>query len=200
MKKIAATLAGITLALATTFSSFAGWVQSGNRWWYSTNANGTTWYSNGWQQIDGAWYYFDANGWMLADTTTPDGFYVNASGAWVPNQTAQTANTKEIVIGKLHMTVPSFTNATNVEEYGEYKTVTLDSGKGGAKLFVIEAPVNADGDAGVDMQKVVGISGNKQYVIIYPDIKNTEPDYLTEEQRAFTKKYVPSILASAWLE
>lgn len=196
MKKIAATLAGITLALATTFSSFAGWVQSGNRWWYSTNANGTTWYSNGWQQIDGTWYYFDANGWMLADTTTPDGYYVNASGAWVPNQTAQAANTKEIVIGKLHMTVPSFVNIVSSSGY----TTDLGSADNSARLFVVEAPADIKGDAGGDMQKFIGVSGGKQYLIIYSDVESNEPNYITEAQRQFTIKYVPDILASAWLE
>ncbi|WP_407919979.1 hypothetical protein [Gemelliphila asaccharolytica] len=28
-------------------------------------------------------YYFDANGYMLADEPTPDSYYVDANGAWV---------------------------------------------------------------------------------------------------------------------
>jgi len=34
----------------------------------------------------------DGNGYMLANTTTPDGYTVNASGAWVSNGTVQTQN------------------------------------------------------------------------------------------------------------
>ena len=29
------------------------------------------------------WYYMGADGYMLTDTTTPDGYYVNADGVWV---------------------------------------------------------------------------------------------------------------------
>ena len=30
-------------------------------------------------------YYFDGEGWMAADATTPDGYQVNSDGAWVEN-------------------------------------------------------------------------------------------------------------------
>ena len=43
----------------------------------------------GWHQINGSWYYFEKNGRMLAGTTTPDGFYVDASGAWIENKKAE---------------------------------------------------------------------------------------------------------------
>lgn len=36
--------------------------------------------SDGWLKLDNKSYYFDKDGYMLADTVTPDGFYVNASG------------------------------------------------------------------------------------------------------------------------
>ena len=58
-----------------------GWQQNGYGWWYQ-RANGT--YPAGeWEMINGIWYYFDKNGYMLADTTTPDGYYVDENGAWV---------------------------------------------------------------------------------------------------------------------
>ena len=39
--------------------------------------------ANQWiQDTDGKWYYFDMAAVMLADTTTPDGYYVDASGVW----------------------------------------------------------------------------------------------------------------------
>lgn len=37
----------------------------------------------GWQWIDGYCYYFNSNGVMLSDTTTPDGYQVNADGQWI---------------------------------------------------------------------------------------------------------------------
>ena len=39
--------------------------------------------SNSWKQDpDGKWYYLNEDGWMLKDTTTPDGFYVDENGVW----------------------------------------------------------------------------------------------------------------------
>lgn len=50
--------------------------------WYYFNADG--YMLVGWQNINGNWYYLDLNsGKMLVDTTTPDGYYVNSSGAYV---------------------------------------------------------------------------------------------------------------------
>ena len=58
-----------------------GWQNNGYGWWYQ-RANGT-YPSNEWEIINGIWYYFDSNGYMLADTTTPDGYYVDENGAWI---------------------------------------------------------------------------------------------------------------------
>ena len=58
-----------------------GWQNNGYGWWYQ-RANGT-YPHNEWEIINGIWYYFDENGYMLADTTTPDGYYVDVNGAWV---------------------------------------------------------------------------------------------------------------------
>lgn len=77
------------------------WKQNNTGWWYSlsdgsyvTSAwkqiNGEWYYFNadgymlvGWQQLNGNWYYMDQrSGKMLANTTTPDGYYVNASGVY----------------------------------------------------------------------------------------------------------------------
>ena len=39
--------------------------------------------TNSWKQDpDGKWYYLNEDGWMLKDTTTPDGFYVDENGVW----------------------------------------------------------------------------------------------------------------------
>ncbi len=98
MKKIAiAALAAATM-LTFSMSLFAdstGWRQNSTGWWYATNNAGTTWYSNGWQWIDGnndgiaECYYFDSNGYALTNTTTPDGYTVDANGAWTVNGVVQ---------------------------------------------------------------------------------------------------------------
>ena len=51
------------------------------QWFYS--ADGRTWYSNGWKQIGGKFYYFYPNGVLAVNTTTPDGYRVDASGVWI---------------------------------------------------------------------------------------------------------------------
>lgn len=79
--------------------SFAGTWKTGdgadqNRWWYDFE-NGS-YASNGWHWIDGnndgvaECYYFDPSGWVLTSTSTPDGYTVNADGAWTENGSVQT--------------------------------------------------------------------------------------------------------------
>lgn len=42
-----------------------------------------TYLTNSWKQDpDGKWYYLNEDGWMLKDTTTPDGYYVDGNGIW----------------------------------------------------------------------------------------------------------------------
>lgn len=75
-------------------TAYAGqWQQDSAGWWYQ-NDNGS-YPVNQWQEIDGKQYYFGANGYMLANTTTPDGYQVGADGAWVeevPQVIAQTGD------------------------------------------------------------------------------------------------------------
>lgn len=103
-------LAGLTtglLSLSVAFPAMAGSWKNGagdnaTRWWYDNGDN--TWAANGWRWIDGnqdgvsECYYFDAEGWLLTSTTTPDGYNVNADGAWTVNgivQSRQTAASDE---------------------------------------------------------------------------------------------------------
>ena len=84
-------LATALFTLSGSFVSMAGTWKKGiskpNDWWYD-NGDGTYPYSR-WEWLDGnndgiaECYYFDAEGWMLANTTTPDGYSVNADGAWI---------------------------------------------------------------------------------------------------------------------
>lgn len=59
----------------------AGWKQDSIGWWYQ-NADGS-YPKSAWQQIGDKYYYFNEAGYMLADTTTPDGYQVDVNGAWV---------------------------------------------------------------------------------------------------------------------
>ena len=57
-----------------------GWLRLDGEWYYLAG-NGAM--MTGWQAINGKWYYLGTDGVMYADTWTPDGRYVNGSGAWV---------------------------------------------------------------------------------------------------------------------
>lgn len=102
----------VSLLVEAPFSGYAaGWIQSpsppttpglSSGWWYGTNGDNTSWYAAtdgseiSWYWIDGnndgvaECYAFQRDGWMYSDTTTPDGYAVNAAGAWLVNGVVQT--------------------------------------------------------------------------------------------------------------
>lgn len=102
MKITKAVVAGVALSMLMSSTAMAGTWKKGagenqSRWWYD-NENGTYAHS-GWQWLDGnkdgiaECYYFDSEGWLLTGTTTPDGYQVNADGAWMVNGAVQTKST-----------------------------------------------------------------------------------------------------------
>lgn len=98
----------MVMMLASTALA-AGWTtgQGANqgRWWYDLE-NGRYYGAETsvpeWQWLDGngdgiaECYAFDQQGWMYADTVTPDGYEVNVDGAWTENNIVQT---REVVPG-----------------------------------------------------------------------------------------------------
>ena len=91
-------MASIVTVMSVTMSAsaFAGeWKtgDNGKRWYDNGNGSYT---SNGWQWIDAdgdgvaEGYYFDGNGYLLTNTTTPDGYAVDENGAWRVNGVIQT--------------------------------------------------------------------------------------------------------------
>ena len=59
------------------------WKSNSKGWWVDKKSGG--YLTNAWFQspVSGLWYYMGADGYMLTNTTTPDGYKVNASGVWV---------------------------------------------------------------------------------------------------------------------
>ena len=94
-KRFVATGLAAMMVFGSTMTSFAAqWQRNDIGWWWQED-NGT-WPANTWKWLDGngdniaECYYFDGNGYMLANTTTPDNYQVNADGAWIVNDVVQT--------------------------------------------------------------------------------------------------------------
>ena len=97
-RRFATMVGAMVLTLATTVTAFAGtWKQDNVGWWYQRDDG--SYPMNGWEWIDGnndgiaECYYFNEVGYILADTMAPDGYQVNADGAWVENGVVQTMQT-----------------------------------------------------------------------------------------------------------
>lgn len=89
MKKICLTVA---MAAVMTFSAagmaFAGqWIQDTAGWKYQNDD--ASFHVNGWQWVENKCYYFTPEGYCLLNTTTPDGYTVDASGAWTVDGVVQ---------------------------------------------------------------------------------------------------------------
>lgn len=83
------------LSLSLSIPTFAGsWKSDAIGYWYQ-NDDGTYPISC-WQWIDGnndgiaESYYFNDKGYILVNTTTPDGYTVDANGAWIVDGVVQT--------------------------------------------------------------------------------------------------------------
>ena len=98
MKKIMTMVLTAATVLSLSVPAYAGqWMKNTTGWWYDYG-NGS-WPASSWQWIDGnndgnaECYYFDRNGYLLTNTTTPDGYTVNGDGAWVKDGTVRTRST-----------------------------------------------------------------------------------------------------------
>ena len=96
MKKKLAVL-GVTLGLSvlSAMPALAGtWTIDGMDWKY-VNDDGS-YVTSAWKWLDGnndgiaECYYFGENGGLYINRTTPDGYMVNESGAWIENGVVQT--------------------------------------------------------------------------------------------------------------
>lgn len=102
-KAVAASVLAIALLAMPVMADTRGigWIDNGDgRWWYSLRSNGSDWYRGETGQVKWAWidgnhdglaecYCFDDGGWLIMNGTTPDGYTVNANGAWTVNGVVQ---------------------------------------------------------------------------------------------------------------
>lgn len=137
----AVAVAAIVMTATLSMTALAaGWEKNDNGWWYGTDADNSQWYSGGWQWIDGngdgvaECYWFGPDGYMAVSTTTPDGYTVNANGAWVVNGVVQTQNAQSSPpqtqntydangISNIAIDMVRSTRAENAVKYGETKVV-----------------------------------------------------------------------------
>ena len=96
---------------------------SRDAWWY--DLGNENYLRSTWQWIDtdsdgvAECYYFDADGWMYTDTTTPDGYTVDENGAWTVDSVVQTRETQED-------NTTEETDTTSGQDGSFYKQETLD--------------------------------------------------------------------------
>ena len=59
------------------------WASNDKGWWIQYNDG--SYLTNAWYQspASGLWYYMGADGYMVTNSVTPDGYKVNADGVWV---------------------------------------------------------------------------------------------------------------------
>ncbi len=98
MKKTIKLVVTAATVASLSFASYAGqWIQDAVGWWYQYDGGGYP--ISKWEVIDGKYYYFGENGYMLSNTITPDGYYVGTDGAWVQDAAqatqAETASTAQ---------------------------------------------------------------------------------------------------------
>lgn len=147
------TTVALTAVMAISMSSTAlaaGWQRDNTGWWWQ-NDNGS-YPSNTWQWLDGnhdgvaECYYFDGNGYCLMNIQTPDGYTVNADGAWVVNGAVQTQATEV-------QTTTENQGETSIDIYGNYvnpydELITLTNRNGVLVLTYYE-------DKGGEMEALV---------------------------------------------
>lgn len=133
-------LAALTaaLSLGTAATAYAAqWVPDSSGWWYQED--GGSWPASTWKWIDGnqdgvaECYYFDENGYLVTNGTTPDGYQVNGDGAWTVDGQIQTqeqgtsVQTKTAAYGDYQINPQIFEEMTMtarqvLERYGHHYT------------------------------------------------------------------------------
>ena len=85
MRKIRILIGTAILSASMSMVAFAGeWKHEPTGWWYQNDDK--SYPVSCWKEIDGKQYYFDEKGWLLMNTTTPDGKQVDSSGALIQAQ------------------------------------------------------------------------------------------------------------------
>lgn len=144
MKKLFLFLCTAAVSVSTSFGAYAGaWVQNETGWWYDYEDD--TYAKDGWHWIDDRCYYFTNDGYCLINTTTPDGYTVDESGAWTENgavqSQSQAAGAPRHTVGSLAVNEPQ-----NFRVYQEKENSTYFVSADGAKLISVMSESLLEGE------------------------------------------------------
>ncbi|OOM76758.1 hypothetical protein [Clostridium sp. BL-8] len=98
-KVIATPLIIVSLIVLNPIGASAEWRQNSTGWWYAEGDS----YATGWRLIDGKYYYFSDNGYMLHDTYI-DGYKLGSDGAWVVS-TPRISTTSDYVANPVNLQI-----------------------------------------------------------------------------------------------
>jgi hypothetical protein len=101
-KVIAGLLVVASVLALNPIGASAEWKQDSNGWW---NTEGNSW-SVGWRQIDGKWYYFGQDGYMVHDTVV-NGYNIGSDGVWIQSTQNSSSNSEQDVREITYNQLPS---------------------------------------------------------------------------------------------
>lgn len=196
LKRLAALSLALGLSAAGSMAAYAGaWQQDAAGWWYD---NGDSTYAkSGWHWIDGRCYYFTDNGYCLINTSTPDGYTVDGSGAWIVDGVVQTQNPTETpaqtdsakpqyTVGTLTVTAPE--GFTLVSEGSDMDI--FDYGTGTSEIALLTAASYL----GDEFSGNVSVLGDQAYTLI-----DTAMDLAMQSQAGdYTAKTVGQFASGTW--
>ena len=160
LKMTAALSVALMMSVMAAVPAFAaGWQKNITGWWYGTNADNSTWYANGWQWIDGngdgfaECYYFDGNGYIATNGTTPDGYQVNADGQWMQDGVVQTKITTTVtnasrlsskeIVDYLHRGYVNSSSVSREDLYNWYIDTTKPEWQNGVTNIKLQTAVGS---------------------------------------------------------
>lgn len=110
----------------------AEWKQDNKGWW---NTEGNSW-SIGWREINGKWYYFGQDGYMVHDTII-NGYKIDGNGAWIQNINNTTNNTTNTNLA--NTTTTESNNMTNLTSNTDSSTKNSLSNTGTINTGIINS-------------------------------------------------------------
>ena len=181
MKKFIGLAAVAAFSSIMVSSAWAGtWKQNNVGWWFD-NGNGT-YPASTWQWIDGnndgiaECYYFDRAGYMLANTSTPDGYQVGADGAWISGNSSATSQ-KQVALDEARA-------ASSLGKHDYYKYCTQEqANQADAVARNIATRVLSDNSLTTDLAKI-----RKAASIIYREY-NLHNTYGTDANKYYRGPY-----------